>query len=270
MKKILAMLFILGFMFIITSCGPNSDYYNLGSETYYYFINEPLIIDPYDFIRENNSWIGISNPIIRRNPQGFYDVTVEYRKQGYKDSYKELELDEDSMINFEKPNNDLGNESTYEFKIHFLDKETKDEKEMINYYGVFTFKRSPAYLDKKVVSAKLNETYNLLDNVVKYEGENKLTPSDLEDKYNITYEVLLEDDEVTVTEEGKVTLDKVGKYKVVLTLETTTGSTPDGNSGATPQADNSDAESAATPGESDDTGGETITLVMNFEINVTE
>lgn len=266
MKKIFTTLILLAFTLIITSCGPNSEYYDLGSNTYYYYVNEPLVIDPYDFIREYNSWIGLSNPIVRKNPQNYYDVTVEYREQGSKAGYKEFKLDENSMIFFEKPNTEIGNNTTYEFKIHFLDKETKNEKEMINYYGVFTFKRSPAYLEKKVVNLKLNDTYHLLNNVIEYEGEEQLTPSDLITKYDsISYKVEIDGKEVTVTK-GEVTLDKVGTYSVTLTLELTIASA-DGGSGASPSA-GGDAASGASPGQ----GGnqDKMVLVMNYTINVKE
>lgn len=259
MKKIITLVMVFLLTLLITSCGPNSDYYNLGSKTYYYYVNEPFVLDPYEFFREHNSWIGISNPIIIRNPQNFYDVIVEYRKQNAKESYQKLELDNDQFIKFANPNNELGNDTTYEFKIHFIDKETKDEKEMINYYGVFTFKRSPAYLEKKTINVKLNDTYNLLENIVEYEGENKLTPNKLKAKYDITYKVLLGDKEIKVTDD-KVTFDSVGTYKVTITLESTTSS-----SGADAV---SDATSGATPGAGD--GGETILLVLTYDIIVTE
>lgn len=259
MKKIITLVMVLFLTLIITSCGPNSDYFNLGSKTYYYYINEPFVLDPYEFFREHNSWIGISNPIIRQNPQNFYDVIVEYRERNAKEGYQKLELDDEQMIKFANPNTELGNGNTYEFKIHFLDKKTKNEKEMINYYGIFTFKRSPAYLEKKTINAKLNDTYNLLKNIVEYEGEDKLTIEKLKEKYDITYEVLLGDKEITVTDD-KVTFISVGTYQVTITLESTTQ-----NSGADAV---SDATSGATPGAGG--GTETILLVMTYEIIVTE
>ena len=81
MKKIIGLLVIVMFTFLISACGPNSDYYNVGTRTYYYYINDDFIIDPYEVFRENSSWTGIKNQFIRKYPEEYYDVKVEYRKK---------------------------------------------------------------------------------------------------------------------------------------------------------------------------------------------
>ncbi len=249
MKKIIGLLVIVMFTFLISACGPNSDYYNVGTRTYYYYINDDFIIDPYEVFRENSSWTGIKNQFIRKYPEEYYDVKVEYRKNGTKNNYVEMELDKNSMIRF-IDTSEFGKNDSYEFKLHFIDKETNDEKTMINYYGIFEFKVSPVYLEKKVINLKVNDTYKFLDNVVEYRGEDRLTSAELASKYKVTYKIDAE--EVT---EADYTFTEAGTYQITIILETSV-------------SDSSvDGVSDATPGEASD-GGETKQMILeiNYEI----
>ncbi len=254
MKKLIALLMIIGFAFIITACGPNSDYFKLNNQTVYYYNNEPLVINPYQEFKNNSDWIKDLSMARKNNPQNYFDVKVEYRLTGSHDSFKKLELSE-SMIKFNDPKKELGDGLSYEFKIHFLDKEEPNEEKMINYYGVYTFKKSPANVEAKEISRKVNTSYNLLNNVVEYSGEDKLTPEGFASVYDIKYTVTLGENEISVTD-GVVTFTQVGTYNVNIQLTTKTSDSSDAVSGAT-----------GTAG-----GGATEQMILNlsYTINVTE
>lgn len=302
MKRIIGLLMVIALAFLITSCGPNSDYFNVGTKKVYYYGNEPLVINPFDEFINNNDWIEGLSGARKNNPQKYYDVKVEYRKANTNETFKVLEL-KDDLIYFENPASELG-AGSYEFKLHFLDKEEPNEKEMINYYVIYSVAKSPVNYTEKEVTKKVGTTYNLLDNVVEYGANDQpLTKSDLQEKYEITYKVTLNNEEVTVTE-GEVTLSSVGTYYVEIQLKSKQAANPgndvtsgasgnDGASGASPAANgeptgvvllaagpllndgvsaaSSDGSTGATPGSGDSGGSETYEVfVISYTIKVTE
>lgn len=260
MKKILYAVVLLAFIVIVTSCGINTLYYNLGSKNVYYYdyVQEStpiaIEIDPYDFLKDKNEWLKNRKDIKWNNarandPKRFYDVVVEYRVYESHNRYQELEL-KDGLIVFENPHQELGNNSKYEFRIHFLDKETQDKKTMINYYVVYTFKKSPINPEYKEITILVNESYTLLDNVVEYSGENRLTYAQLLEKYNVQYKIYRNGELLEIeVENDTISFESAGTYEVVILLTAkSSGSNDnnnnDGNSGATPSGN--DAESGAS------------------------
>ncbi len=251
MKRLLALLLMLAFAITISACGPNSDYYNLGSKNFYYYNDEPLIVNPYELFVENNDWLDLSSQARLKTPERFYEVKVEWRKNGSHDSFEELEV-VDNMIKFDDPRTIFRFDRTYDFKIHFIEDGDKDN--MINYYGVFTFFISPANVDKKEIDKKINDTYTLLSNVIEYDPTSgqPLTNNELTNIYDVVYEVTLDDEDVTVTD-GDVTFTQVGTYLVDIQL--------------TKKAAETDAVSSAS-----ESGGDAEKMILNihYTINVTE
>lgn len=300
MKKILYAVVLLAFIVIITSCGINTHYYNLGNKNIYYFnyaeTNTPITleINPYSFLQEENKWLSNRKDIKwsgarASNPQKYYDVVVEYREYGSHQRYQEFEL-KDGLMVFENPHQELGNNSKFEFKFHFIDKETQDKKTMINYYGIFTFKKSPANPEVNEVTILVNESYTLLNNVVEYSGEDRLTNAQLTEKYNVEYKIYQNGNILEIeVENGAVAFTEPGTYDVVVKLtakSSGSNNNSDDNSGASPASTSSgssesDATSSATgTGDSDGTSGATpgtgnntqtgYSLEIRYTIKVTE
>ncbi|QVK17855.1 hypothetical protein KHQ81_13630 [Mycoplasmatota bacterium] len=251
MKKIYGLLLLVALIFTLSSCGPNSNYYNLGSKGFYYYKDEPLVVDPYELFKENTDWLDISMSKAKK-PQNYYNVTVEWRRNGTYDNFETLET-VDNMIQFENPYKKVGTNVSYDFKLHFINKKDGNEKNMINYYGVFTFIKSPANPSKKVVNIKINTTYTLLKNVIEYNLEDKpMTPSELSNVYDISYTVKKDNANVAVTD-GKVTFDEVGDYEVTIEL--------------TKKVAETDAVSSASQSGGD---SEKMMLTINYTITVRE
>jgi len=229
MKKLIALLVLIAVAFSLSACGPNSDYYNLGSKKFYYYTDEALVVNPYQLLIDNSDWLDIS--VARtKTPENFYEVKVEYRKSGSHDSFEELELI-DSMIKFENPYQEVGSNKSYDFKIHFI--ENKDEENMVNYYGVFTFAKSPANAKEKVLNNSVNGTYTLLNNVLEYNplNDSPYTNTEIASIYDITYTVTLGEDSITVTD-GVITFVSAGTYHVNINLAIKASDSTDAVSGA--------------------------------------
>jgi hypothetical protein len=184
MKKVFALILFVGLTLALSACGPNSQYYKLKTQTVYYYLNTDLVIDPYTFIEdaETNDWIkGISNEqfaTIRED----YRVEVEYRLLDSGDKYQNYDFaaeDTTYQVVVENPASifdalDL-EEVKYEVKIHFINKETNDKSDMINYYGVFNMIQSDINPKKSVVDLKQYSRFDVLTNIMTEEEIEVLT-----------------------------------------------------------------------------------------------
>lgn len=246
MKKILAIILVMAVAATLAACGPNSNYYNLKNINIYYYNDQPLEVNLYDQLLntlKDNDELKLIRSSIRENLVENYYVEVEYRKVGetqYKSMSKTKVTDfaylKDDMLYSDDPGKILGNKSKYEFKIHFIDRETKSMDTMLNLIGEFTFLKSPAnaFVHEKIVKG---DTYNLLDNIVQYSGENQV---DLTKLYTIVFSVTFNGQEIPVTDDGEVTVNNAGTYDVTVVLtqmsedsaeaDATTSASPSGES----------------------------------------
>jgi hypothetical protein len=253
MKKVFALILFVGLTLALSACGPNSQYYKLKTQTVYYYLNTDLVIDPYTFIEDKatNDWIkGISNEefaTIRED----YRVEVEYRLLNSGDKYQSYDFAEENtnyQVIVENPATmfdelDL-EEVKYEVKIHFINKETNDKKEMINYYGVFNMVQSDVNPKKAVVDLALYGRLDVLSNIMATLEE----AQELSDAYQI---------EAVVTNEAGKTVDpdakggtqytfmNKGTYKVTVSLTEILSSG---------DADSGDGDTDGDAGASEDSG----------------
>ena len=222
MKKILSLILFVGLTFVLSSCGPNSDYYKTANQKTYYYNNMSLVMDPYTLVEdtETNDWIkGVSNEQFETFRED-YRVEVEYRIQGSGDKYKNYQFTEDNEkyeIVVGSPVELFdGEEVNYEVKVHFINKNTEDLKEMINYYGIYNMVPSNINPIESVVTSNQYDEYNLLSNieVTDLEADTELT-----DLYEFSYAIT--DDEnnpVTIDiTDGSLRFMTKGTYNVVIT-----------------------------------------------------
>ena len=74
MKKIFILIMLVVFGFTLSACSvPNSDYYNLSTKTFYYYNDEALDINLYDFIEQYNEGLELTNSQ-KRNRERLFDV----------------------------------------------------------------------------------------------------------------------------------------------------------------------------------------------------
>ncbi len=224
MKKLCAMLLIFAVAFTVSACGRNSNYYKLDKQTVYTYVDQPISIDPFQLLQDNYSALGIQlSDTALSNLADYYDVTVEYANEN-KGIFKDLTLKDNNIYEANpKPTAEqekdtlLFTNNTYDFKIHFINKETKSEKDMINLYATYAF--LPALNSKATsVTSALNSDYTLLDNISSINADGKdMTKAEIEAKYDIVYTVTLGSDDLSSTvNDGVITLSSSGTYNVTI------------------------------------------------------
>lgn len=251
MKKLFTILLLVAVGVTLAACGPNSNYYNLKSKSFYYYKDQDFALNPYDLlygtVKENDELKELPRSK-QRNLAKYYNVEVEWRKTGEK-TYQKMTTDEDSkfaylkdgMIYTDNPRKVLGNNASYDFKIHFIDKKTDSEESMMNLIGQFTFIQSPANAKVQELTQTVEDTYNLLNNIEEKNAEGDTV--DLTEVYGIEYSVTKDDVPVDVADNGDVTFDSAGTYDVtvVLTKVPESSSTADATSSASESGASSDA-----------------------------
>lgn len=141
MKKVWILVAFLCLSVVLVACGPNSYYYDLKTEKIEYKEGDVITIDPFKYIqnKETSSWIkGVSNEQFRTFKRD-YRVEFEYRIKNSGDKYQSYQFEGDKyQIVFDTTTFESENVSI-EFKLHFIHKEHKDKKYMINFLGVYNF-----------------------------------------------------------------------------------------------------------------------------------
>ncbi len=244
MKKIFTLLIIITAFFTLTACGPNSDYYKVGSTTVFINKDDSIEINPFEIFIDNVDELVKYNMLDKaitdldeaELKEIFELKSVEYRniKKGSFDSYKlnvEGLIFEGNPIPTEENENQiiLKANNTYDFKLHFIKKDADSEKDLLNLYVTYSFLESVREKEA-VVNSALDTTYNLLNNVSSAnEDGSYMTVEELKLNYEIEYTVTLNDQDVAVTNDS-VNLDTAGTYNVIISL-TEIGDN-DGTSGA--------------------------------------
>ncbi|HEY8364189.1 MAG TPA: hypothetical protein VIK84_01345 [Haloplasmataceae bacterium] len=259
MKKIFVMMFFIAILLVITSCGPNSHFYKI-NKTYDVISNNAIEIDVYkDILMKHRNEFGIKLYKRTQEPEKYYKAEVEYQESN-SSSFKKLTLKDDKYIYEVNPESETEAifklYNTYNFKIRFINTETNDNDDMINFYVTYTFLPTVEVNRTNLRITKTEDTrYNILYNIIsKDKYGNKRSPDEIKDNFTI---------EVTITKNNVVLKDvvnykyelifnEVGTYHVKIVLTEKLAST--------------DATSGATPGEAGSTEAKVYTVEYDIEI----
>lgn len=239
MKKLIALVLFVSLTFVLTACGPNSDYYKLKKQTVYYAQNMDLVIDPYTIFEENNDWVkGLSNEkkaTFRKD----YRVEVEYRLYDAHAKYKNYDFAEDNTsykiivedpkATFDAIKGDSTDAVQYEFKLHFIHENDDDKSDMINYYGIVELVEQDIYPVASTVTINKGTTYSLLSNITVKELPEGKTLTDLYAfDYSISPDANVAGNSATFAYKGTYTVTIVAKEIIQSDSDDGTG---DGGSG---------------------------------------
>ncbi|ERJ12589.1 hypothetical protein [Haloplasma contractile] len=191
MKKIMIMMFILITAVALTGCDfQNTTYFTAPTQEATYIDNSEITFDPYEVLELNYPKAGkhfeepletpmsiseflFSQDILTADEidtfRENYIVELEYRFNHHGETFETYEFTgEDYIAKFEDPFNTFGDTEgvkEFEYRVHFIDKETLDRSEMINVTGIIELEPAPIGVVENTITVDRFEPYDVLNNL---------------------------------------------------------------------------------------------------------